>query len=363
MMIDPGMNALRLLQAVNRQKPDQVPVFLPIESGFMAEFGGVPQKAYHQDPLLMLSCQAQVQKRFDGLTPLYTDFGVVTEAAAFCEIFWPEDDSPWARPALSRIEEVDDLAVPDVKKDGLFPKILQYYQVMNDAAMEQGLESVIRGPAGPVLFGSLRGPVVLAALVRGLTEFLMDLILEPERSHRLLDICAETLIAYLELQREALGRLTSVFLCDDVSGLLSPRLFQEFFLPYARRIFSRYPDAVTIYHCDSEMRGLAELAPQTGAKAFHLGFMHDLARLKTKIGDRMALIGNVHPVECLMRGSASDVRAASLRCLTAAAPSGGFALSAGGVIDRGTPPENIAALIQSTEDWPRRIQPWKAGRF
>jgi uroporphyrinogen decarboxylase len=347
-MIDPKLNALRLLQAVNRQTPDQVPVFLPIESGFMAEFGGQPQKLYHHDPLKMLECQAAVQKRFGGLTPLYTDFGVVTEAAAFCEIFWPDDDSPWAKPRLERIEEVEELGVPDTNKDGLFPTIMEYYEIMNDTAVEMGLEGVIRGPRGPVLFGSLRGPVVLAALVRGLTEFLIDMIENPEPAHKLVQLCTDTLIAYLEMQKAALGRLTSIFLCDDVSGLLSPRLFNEFFVPYARQIFERYPDAVSIYHCDSEMRGLTDFAPDTGAKAFHLGFMHDLGDLKARIGGRMALIGNVHPVQTLMRGTAEQVSAASRQCLDQAGP-GAFALSAGGVIDRGTPPENLDALIRATE--------------
>jgi uroporphyrinogen decarboxylase len=348
-MIDPKLNALRLLQAVLRQQPDQVPIFLPIESGFMAEFGGVPQREYHHDPRKMLSCQAGVQARFGGLTPLYTDFGVVTEAAAFCEIFWPDDDSPWAKPALQTIEEVERLSVPDVRRDGLFPRVVEYFEQMNDLAVEQGLSAVVPSERGPVGFGSLRGPVVLAALVRGITEFLADMIESPDHAHRLLEICTQTLLAYLDLQKRMLGRITAVFLCDDVSGLLSPPLFREFFIPYASRIFQTYPDAVTIYHCDSEMRKLIPLAPETRAKAFHLGYMHDLAELKQTIGDRMCLMGNVHPVEVLMRGTPEQVRAESLRCLEAAARGGGFALSSGGVIDRGTPPENLDALIGATE--------------
>jgi len=350
-MIDPKMNALRLLQAVNRQEPDIPPVFLPIESGFMAEFGGVPQREYHNDPVRMLDCQAKVQERFSGLTPLYTDFGVVTEAAGFCEVFWPDDDSPWAKPAISRIEEAADLGVPDVKKDGLFPRIVEYYEIMNDQAVERGLEAVIAGPRGPVVFGSVRGPVVLAALVRDITELLIDMMQKPDACHKLLDVCTETIIAYLEMQKEILGRLTSVFLCDDVSGLLSPALFKEFFIPYAKRIFDRFPEAINIYHCDSEMRELTPLAPETGAKAFHMGFMHDMAELKRTIGTEMGLIGNVHPVEVLMRGSREQAFRESRRCIEAAGPGGGFALSAGGVIDRGTPPENIDAMIEAAASY------------
>lgn len=348
-MIDPMANAMRMYQACNLQEPDQVPVFLPIESGFMAEYGEVPQREYHNDPLKMLEAQAKVQQRFNGLSPLYTDFGVVTEAAAFCEVFWPEDDSPWAKPRLKSIDEVDDLEVPDVKRDGLFPRILEYFELMNTLAAERGLQIGVGNPRGPVGFGSLRGPVVLAALIRGISEFMMDMFDKPDKCHRLLEIATETLLAYLDMQKKALGSLAAVFLCDDISGLLSPALFKEFFLPYTARIFREHADSLTIYHCDSDMHNLTDLAPETGARAFHMGFMHDMAFLKRSIGRRICLIGNVAPVAVLMRESRDKVLEASFRCIEEAAAGGGFVLSSGGVIDRGTPPENIDALVEASE--------------
>ncbi len=348
-MIDPMINALRLLQAINGEQPDQVPIFLPIESGFMAEYGGVPQREYHNDPEKMLECQMKVQKRFNGLSPLYTDFGVVTEAAAFCEIFWPEDDSPWAKPALKSIDEVDDLSVPDTSRDGLFPRITEYFETMNAMALERGLQAGVGNPVGPVGFGSLRGPVVLAGLIRGISEFMMDMYDNPDKCHRLLEIATDTLLAYLDMQKKALGSLAAVFLCDDISGLLSPDLFKEFFIPYTARIFEVHSDALTIYHCDSDMHNLTGFAPETGGKAFHMGFMHDMAELKRTIGDRMCLIGNVPPVAVLMRETPERVLEESRRCIEGAAAGGAFALSSGGVIDRGTPPENIDALVEASE--------------
>jgi uroporphyrinogen decarboxylase len=80
-----------------------------------------------------------------------------------------------------------------------------------------------------------------------------------------------------------------------------------------------------------------------------MGFMHDLKTLKNAIGSRICLIGNVAPVGVLMRGDRSNVTEESRRCIEAAAAGGGFVLSSGGVIDRGTPPENIDALIEATE--------------
>lgn len=348
-LISPQLNAMRLIQVANGGIPDAVPVLLPVESGFMAEYGNVPQREYHNDPRKMLECQAAVSKRFGGLTPLYTDFGVVTEAAAFCEIFWPEDDSPWALPAIKTADEVDSLSIPNFEKDGLFPKIIEYFEKMNDLANEIKIESLIRNSRGPVGFGTIRGPVVLAAMIRGINEFFMDLILAPEQMHRLLNIATETLLGYLKLQKERLGGLSVIFMADDVSGLISPAQYKEFFIPYARRIFDEYKDVLTIYHCDSNMAKTVELAAETGAKGFHMGYMHDLADLKKSIGTKIGLMGNVAPVHVLMRGTPEDVTAAATECIRKASEGGGFVLSSGGVIDRGTPPENIDALIAATE--------------
>lgn len=346
-----ALNAMRLMQAGNLLKPDVVPVFLPIESGFMSEFGGVPQLEYHNDPVKMLECQAKVSERFGGLSPLYTDFGVVTEAAAFCDIYWPEDDSPWAHPAVKSAEEIDGLAVPDMKKDGLFPRVVEYFGAMNERAVKMGVESIIRNPKGPVGFGSVRGPVVLASMIRGLDDFFAEIILNPEQTHKLLNIATETLLAYLELQKSIVGNLPAIFMCDDVSGLLSPRHWEEFFLPYAKRIFDAHKSSLTIYHCDAPLAKSVPMVPQTGAKAFHLGFMHDLAEVKASIGDKIAIFGNVHPVATLMRQTPADVREAARLCIEKAAPGGGFALSSGGVVDRGTPPENIDALIAAADEF------------
>jgi uroporphyrinogen-III decarboxylase len=49
------------------------------------------------------------------------------------------------------------------------------------------------------------------------------------------------------------------------------------------------------------------------------------------------------------------------RCLEAAGPDG-FALSCGGVIDRGTPPENMDALIEATEECYGAIRRFLRGR-
>ncbi len=77
--------------------------------------------------------------------------------------------------------------------------------------------------------------------------------------------------------------------------------------------------------------------------------MHDMAELRRTVGGQMSLLGNVAPVAVLMRETPERVIEESRRCIEGAAEGGGFGLLSGGVIDRGTPPENIDALVEASE--------------
>jgi uroporphyrinogen decarboxylase len=63
---------------------------------------------------------------------------------------------------------------------------------------------------------------------------------------------------------------------------------------------------------------------------------------------RMALLGNVAPLDTLVRGTPDEVYAEARACIEKAAPGGGFVLSAGGGASPGTPAENIDALVRAT---------------
>jgi uroporphyrinogen decarboxylase len=60
----------------------------------------------------------------------------------------------------------------------------------------------------------------------------------------------------------------------------------------------------------------------------------------------MSLLGNVAPLDTLVRGTPEQVYAEARACIEKAAP-GGFVLSAGGGASPGTPAENIDALVRA----------------
>jgi uroporphyrinogen decarboxylase len=74
----------------------------------------------------------------------------------------------------------------------------------------------------------------------------------------------------------------------------------------------------------------------------------DLREVKQAVGDRIALMGNLHTTRVMLQGSADDVEAAALEALDAAKAGGGFIMSTGDQCGRDTPEENLFRLVEVT---------------
>jgi len=79
-------------------------------------------------------------------------------------------------------------------------------------------------------------------------------------------------------------------------------------------------------------------------------FSHEMAldAVREELGPGVALLGNVAPLDLLVRGTPDQVEAAARACIAQAGDGRGFILSAGGGVSPGTPAENIDALIRAT---------------
>jgi uroporphyrinogen decarboxylase len=72
----------------------------------------------------------------------------------------------------------------------------------------------------------------------------------------------------------------------------------------------------------------------------------DLKELKRLYAGRIALMGNLHTTDVMLRGTPRQVAAAARKCIDDAAGAGGFILSTGDQCGRDTPDENILALVE-----------------
>lgn len=358
------VNRDRMLAAASLKEPDQVPVWFDLDTRYFCapEGYGVKDYVMHFCPSLMLNLMLEARRKFKGLTFVRPHFNVAIESSAFgCKIRWPdkgEAQDVVISPIVKTSQDVKELEVPNPYLDGLFPADFDSYRFMRKELADRGLDI-------PIWMGyGIRGPFTLAAILSGglpaglFNEDSMARILDwvknqPGVAQELIKKCTETIIAYIRAQREVMGIEQEIMLCDDFSSYLSPEQFEEFSVPYLARIYKEFDHPLNIYHNCHPTNHQIELIPETQAKIFHLGPEKacDLARAKKLIGRRICLMGNINPDTTLVSGGPQEVEADARRCIEMAAEGGGFILAEASGVRRGTPDENVYAVIDAAEKY------------
>ena len=140
-------------------------------------------------------------------------------------------------------------------------------------------------------------------------------------------------------------------LLDDLVGMVSPRHYHTLIEPHLLRIFDAFEGLIRVYHNDTPCEHLLPALSEAHFDVFNFSHETDIATAKEVMGRRVALMGNVAPLDLGVRGTPDEVYTAARACLDKAAPGGGLILSFGGGVAPGTPPENIDALLQAARDW------------
>jgi len=137
--------------------------------------------------------------------------------------------------------------------------------------------------------------------------------------------------------------------------LSSPSIFRRFTLPTLQKItrMAKEADIPSFLHSCGKARELAGIcANETDLSCINplevppMGDC-DLAEVKRSLGDRLALMGNLHTTDVMLRGTPETVEEAALQAIQAAASGGGFILSTGDQCGRDTPDENIRSLVRA----------------
>ncbi len=117
---------------------------------------------------------------------------------------------------------------------------------------------------------------------------------QPETAHVLLDKIAKASVNYLSAKIEAGCNAVQIF--DTWGGILSPSDFEEFSLPYIKYIVSelKRKDEPVIVFAKGVHHRLKKLA-KSGADVIGLDWTMDLGKVRNKIGDLVALQGNLDP--------------------------------------------------------------------
>jgi uroporphyrinogen decarboxylase len=197
----------------------------------------------------------------------------------------------------------------------------------------------------------------VAWALRGMENFLTDLILNPGFVHDLLEGITEY---YLALIHQSVRYDIDAFafgedLGSQTSGLImGPKHWRHFFKPYMARMFARVKEAgkLVYMHSDGQIDAIFEDFVEIGLDIYNpfQPEIRDVYEVKRKYGDRLSFHGGIGIQELLPHGTPQQVRGEVRRLIREVGANGGYILGPAHAVMADTPVENIVALIEAVQD-------------
>ncbi|HEX4944392.1 MAG TPA: uroporphyrinogen decarboxylase, partial [Usitatibacteraceae bacterium] len=334
------------LRALLRQPTDYTPVWIMRQAGrYLPEYNATRRKAgsflaLAKTPELACEVTLQPLERFAlDAAILFSDILTIPDAMGLGLYFADGEGPKFERPV--RTEE-------DVKRLGTAD--LDSLRYVFDAV------SLIRKSlAGRVpLIGFSGSPFTLACYMvegGGSDDFRLVksmLYARPDLLHRILELNAVSVTAYLNAQVAAGAQAVMVF--DTWGGALSDAAYREFSLAYAKKVFAgvtRAAEGRTVPRVLFTKGGGLWLEPMTeaGVDALGLDWTIDIGAARRRVGDKVALQGNMDPAVLFAAPDAIEAEAG--RILGSFGKGPGHVFNLGHGVSQFTPPEHVQALVEA----------------
>lgn len=313
---------------------------------YLAEYNATRSKAgsfmqLAQSPSLACEVTLQPVERF-GLDAaiLFSDILTVPDAMGLELSFVAGEGPKFARPVKNE-DDVNALKVPNIETS------LRY---VTDAVccIRQALHNKVP------LIGFSGSPFTLACyMVEGGSSkdyrtIKTMMYTRPDLLHRILDVNAKSVTAYLNAQIEAGAQAVQIF--DTWGGTLSESSFKEFSLAYMQKIIDglhktydgeRIPVIVFTKGGGQWLESIATC----GTDAVGLDWTSNLSQARRRVKDSVALQGNLDPM--VLFGSEDRIRQEVRRVIEdfGVVHGGGHVFNLGHGINQFTPPEAVEILV------------------
>ncbi|MFO1214437.1 MAG: uroporphyrinogen decarboxylase [Burkholderiaceae bacterium] len=350
------------LRACLRQPTDHTPVWLMRQAGrYLPEYratrsaaGSFMGLATNPDFATEVTLQPLQRYALDAAI-LFSDILTVPDAMGLGLSFQEGEGPRFAHP-LRDEAAVAKLQVPDLDR-------LRY--------VFDAVASIRRALAGRVpLIGFAGSPWTLACyMVEGggsddYRSVKTLLYARPDLMHRILDVNARAVAAYLNAQIDAGAQAVMVF--DSWGGVLADGAFQRFSLHYTRQVLAqlktehegrRVPRIVFTKGGGLWLQALAD----SGADVVGLDWTVDLGAARAAVGHRVALQGNLDPAVLFAPPQVVQAEAAAVLDRFGAPQRGdggwdGHVFNLGHGIHQHTPPEHVAALVEAVHRHSRTLR-------
>jgi uroporphyrinogen decarboxylase len=338
----------RFLAALRREPTDCTPVWFMRQAGrCLAEYRAL-RKQYDiltlaRTPELSSQVTLMPVERFgvDGAV-MFADIMLPLEAMGAPFSIEPEIGPIVHHPIRTRAD-VDKLRVVDGQE--ATPYVLETIRILRR-------ELSGRGPAkraAAALIGFSGAPFTLACYLiegrpsRDYSKAKGMMYSDPETWHALMRVVTETVVLYLRDQVAA--GIQALQLFDSWMGILSPSDYEQYSLPYSRRVFEALSDlGVPRIHFGTGNASLLEQVASVDCEAVSVDWRVSLDSAWDRIGHDKGIQGNLDPVLALapwerLREGAHDV-------LRRAGGRPGHVFNLGHGVLPETNPDQLARLVE-----------------
>lgn len=344
------MTALKndtLIRALLRQPTDRTPLWIMRQAGrYLPEYLRVRESAGSFMKLCKtpeLACEVTLQplRRFPlDAAIIFSDILTIPDVMGL-GLHFVEGEGPKFDDPIDTSSEIVNLPRPDVNES------LGY--VMDAIRLTR------RELDGSVpLIGFSGSPWTLAAYMieggssRDFSTAKAMMYDEPKLLHTLLDKLADTVTDYLNAQIEAGAQAVQIF--DSWGGILSPDVFREFSLRYMDKIVSglkrehegqQVPVILFSKGSNTHLEALAD----TGCNALSLDWTISLQEARRRVGDRVALQGNLDPAVLLCEPEV--IRQQASNTLNSFGQGDGHVFNLGHGITPNVDPDHLDVLVKA----------------
>ncbi|OGT71500.1 MAG: uroporphyrinogen decarboxylase [Gammaproteobacteria bacterium RIFCSPLOWO2_12_47_11] len=341
----------RLLRALLRQPVDATPIWIMRQAGrYLPEYRKLRELAGDFMTLCKtpdLACQVTLQpvERFPlDAAILFSDILTIPDAMGL-GLSIIESKGPMFEYPVRSAQQIKKLGIPDPETD------LRYVM---DAVRLIRKELDGRVP----LIGFSGSPWTLATyMVEGqssknfsvIKELLYD---QPQVLHELLEKLAQSVALYLNAQIAAGAQTVMIF--DTWGGVLTQPAYQEFSLTYMQKIVGQLQREMNGQRIPVILfsKGIGDMVikiAETGCDAIGLDWMQDIAQVRSKVGDKVALQGNLDPA--VLYASPEVIKKEVGKILESYGKGSGHVFNLGHGIHPEIDPEHVAVLVDAVHEF------------
>ena len=336
------------LMACRRRPAPYTPVWLMRQAGrYQKEYRALRKKYSFLEMCKTPELAAQV-------TLLPVEQLQVDAAIIFADILLPlepmgidfefaKDEGPVFHQPIREMKQIDALRIIEPEEDMPF--------------LMEAIRTVRRELDGKIpLIGFSGAPFTLASYVieggHSKNYILTKEMMYRERAawHALMEKLADVLIRYLNSQIRAGAQALQMF--DSWVGCLSPQDYEEYVLPYSKKVIDNVEKAVPLIHFATSSSTLLEGMKRAGGDVIGLDWRVDLREAWSRIGHDVAVQGNLDPV--VLFGPVARIEKEVKRILERAEGQSGHVFNLGHGILPNTPVDNVIRLVDAVHEYSSR---------